>query len=131
MFRHNTRLHLLSKMQDLQREKDQQNYETVEKIKKLLAETIEFSQKTAMASKRAGGSIDDNASARGSSTGRGDGVIRNLIGSPDDKDSRLGGCGSKTTGGGGPQFLNVVEQQEEEVESSTGEVDINIQSAEA
>lgn len=108
VFHHNTRLHLLSKMQDIQRDKDQANYETAEKIKKLLAETIEFSQKTAMASKR-GGSITADNSPRGSSTGRGDGgVIRNLVGSPDDKASRIGGSGSKTTGG--PQFLNVVEQ---------------------
>jgi hypothetical protein len=86
-------------MQDIQREKDQANYETAEKIKKLLAETIEFSQKTAMASKR-GGSITAENSPRGSSTGRGDaGVIRNLVGSPDEKASRIGGSGSKTTGG--------------------------------
>jgi len=30
-------------MQDIQREKDQANYETAEKIKKLLAETLELS----------------------------------------------------------------------------------------
>lgn len=100
-----------------------------EKIKKLLAETIEFSQKTAMATKR-GGSITADNSPRGSSTGRGDGgVIRNLVGSPDDKASRIGGSGSKTAGG--PHFLNVVEQQEEEAESSSGELDLNIESADA
>lgn len=82
-----------------------------------------------MATKR-GGSISGDNSPRGSSTGRGDGgVIRNLVGSPDDKASRIGGSGSKTTGG--PHFLNVVEHQEEEAESSSGELDINIESAEA
>ena len=85
-----------------------------------------------MAAKR-GGSIQFDNSPRGSSTGRGDtGVIRNLIGSPDDKASRVGGSGSKTAGGSsGLHFMNVVEQHEEEVESDSGELDLNVDSAEA
>jgi len=42
-FHHNTRVMLLKKMQDLENEKIRAQYETTEKIKKLLSDTIEFS----------------------------------------------------------------------------------------
>jgi hypothetical protein len=52
-FHHNTRVMLLKKMEDLEHEKARAQYETTEKIKKLLSDTIEFSQKTALAAKKA------------------------------------------------------------------------------
>ena len=52
-FHTNTRIMLLKKMQELENEKMREQYETAEKIKRLLSDTIEFSQKTALAAKKA------------------------------------------------------------------------------
>jgi hypothetical protein len=79
-------------MQELENEKQRAQFETAEKIKKLLADTIEFSMKTAQANKRKSiGSIGDiseeqeggeKSSIEG---GSGHHVIRNLVGGPSEK----------------------------------------------
>jgi hypothetical protein len=94
-FYQSTRMMLLKKMQDIEHNKVRENFETAEKIKKLLSDTIEFSQKTALAAKKAmqGSqesemdedlSLNEDKSSR-SGTGKHP-VIRNLVGAtPHDK----------------------------------------------
>lgn len=112
---------LLSKMEEIEREKQRSHYETAEKIKKLLADTVEFSQRTALAAKRGKSqesvfSEDRDEAANERSSNRGTHVIRNLIGTPNDKKhpDPKGASGQQ-------QFMNVVEQQ---VEDSDDERDI-------
>jgi hypothetical protein len=46
-FNENTRIHLLQKMQEIEHQKEKEQEETASTIKQLLADTIEFTQKTA------------------------------------------------------------------------------------
>jgi len=89
-FHNSTRIMLLAKMEEIEKEKQRSNYETAEKIKKLLADTVEFSQRTALAAKRGKSqesvfSEDRDEVVNERSSNRGSHVIRNLIGTPNDK----------------------------------------------
>jgi len=104
-------------------------YETTEKIKKLLSDTIEFSQKTALAAKRAmqgtqDSELDENLSlAEDKSSRSGTGkhpVIRNLIGATDKKSSMSSPDHHKGQAGG-PQFMNVVEHRDEDLDESSSD----------
>lgn len=102
---------LLQKMQEIENQKEKEQEETAAKIKQLLADTIEFSQKTAMAAKRASveGSVGNSSPERS-------GVIRNLVATPDSKSGRFGSPNTKGAAPLGPRFSNVVEHHEEEEE---------------
>eukprot|EP00347_Sterkiella_histriomuscorum_P016619 403352494 len=77
-----TRMNVIKKREDDQRERDQTNRETAQKIKKLLHETIEFSQKTVniaaqhrKSHMKNDNSVDENHQA----SGIGGGTIRDLV----------------------------------------------------
>jgi hypothetical protein len=106
-FYQNTRIQLLQRMQNLKTQKMKEQHEVAEKIRQLLSDTIEFSQKTAMAAKKAlkgsSGSQDsenegegdlslnEDKSSRSGNTGGKHNVIRNLVGAttPHDKKSNM------------------------------------------
>ena len=111
-FHKNTRVYLLQKMQEIEHQKEKEQEETAAKIKQLLADTIEFSQKTAMMAKRA--SVEGSG---GNSSPERSTVIRNLVATPDSKSAKFGSPNVK--GGAapaGPRFSNVIEHHEEEEE---------------
>jgi hypothetical protein len=79
-----------------------------------LADTVEFSQRTALAAKRGKSqesvfSEDRDEVVNERSSNRGTHVIRNLIGTPNDKKHP-----DPKSASGQQQFMNVVEQQEED-----------------
>jgi acylphosphatase len=110
-------------MQEIEHEKEKEQEETAAKIKQLLADTIEFSQKTAMMAKRA--SVDGSASPERS------GVIRNLVATPDSKSAKFGSPNVKGGAPTGPRFSNVVEHHEEEEEDQEYNAHLHFDSPDA
>jgi len=98
-------------MQEIENQKEKEQEETAAKIKQLLADTIEFSQKTAMAAKRSSveGSMGNTSPER-------TGVIRNLVATPDSKSGKFGSPNAKGGAPLGPRFSNVIEQHDDHEE---------------
>ena len=126
-FHENTRIFLLQKMQEIEHQKEKEHEETAAKIKQLLADTIEFTQKTAMATKRHSGE-----GSGGNSSPERSGVIRNLVASPESKNAKFGSPNVK--GGAAPagaRFSNVVEHHEEEEEEQEYNAHLHFDSPDA
>ena len=116
-FHTNMRRSLLQRLQDIEYDKERDNRLLAHKIKKLLGETIEFSQRTALNPKRSSQMDDGDKSSEGTPN-----VIRNLVGSPSHT-SKGGLRSSQTPPEPKAHFMNVEEHHEDEEEEEEDDME--------
>lgn len=127
-FHTSTRAQLMKRLQDIDDQKEQENQDQIQKIKKLLQDTIDVSQKMALAQKRKAEAAAEKMEAKEGESAEGGAIIRNLIGASSEKGGKGGHSPDHKAG-----FLSVVEHQDEE-ESEEDEDDdtfIHTESVEA